>query len=534
MRLGISQSPEGRRCFQRMTVRENLELGAYLRRDANVSSDIERVFDLFPRLREREKPEGRHDVGRRAADARDGPRADGRSVAAAARRALDGPRADPRRPHLRDGRARSTSRARRSCWWSRTRTTRSRCRRAATCSRRAGWCWPTSPRRYAITPKSRTRTWGLSDERLRTARAEALWLLYAWLISAIVASYLSGRKGYGERPGSRAGCCSTRSGSSSGWLSRRGRTRCGRSSGRSGAGRKRRRETRSPRGGCRRGPARPTEPPSRGPPGPGTARGPGPTRASAPPSPARGVTLHHTISSAGVVDDEPVGVAEEAGPRLALHRRRLELRREGDAVVAARPVAGSALGCAATGGASGTAGTLRRGCRRRSSPRRRARGRPPRSAPRPAATSTARCASGSSPARSGGAVRADRTGVAGQPRALRGLERGLAAAARSRSPAASSRSRRSTSGRGDRAITTTARPAKEQLAPVRRAGSGRSDRRRSSRRCGRCRDGAAPQSGHRRSRGANTACDLVALRRPRPRPGILALLDLGDPPPSIC
>ena len=36
VRLGISQSPEGRRCFQRMTVRENLELGAYLRRDANV------------------------------------------------------------------------------------------------------------------------------------------------------------------------------------------------------------------------------------------------------------------------------------------------------------------------------------------------------------------------------------------------------------------------------------------------------------------------------------------------------------------
>jgi branched-chain amino acid transport system ATP-binding protein len=55
VRLGISQSPEGRRCFQRMTVRENLELGAYLRRDANVSEDMERVFDLFPRLREREK-----------------------------------------------------------------------------------------------------------------------------------------------------------------------------------------------------------------------------------------------------------------------------------------------------------------------------------------------------------------------------------------------------------------------------------------------------------------------------------------------
>jgi len=55
VRLGISQSPEGRRCFQRMTVRENLELGAYLRRDANVSSDLQRVFDLFPRLKERER-----------------------------------------------------------------------------------------------------------------------------------------------------------------------------------------------------------------------------------------------------------------------------------------------------------------------------------------------------------------------------------------------------------------------------------------------------------------------------------------------
>ncbi|MEA2459804.1 MAG: branched-chain amino acid transport system ATP-binding protein [Thermoleophilaceae bacterium] len=52
---GISLSPEGRRCFPRMTVRENLELGAYLRRDANIESDLDRVYDLFPRLKEREK-----------------------------------------------------------------------------------------------------------------------------------------------------------------------------------------------------------------------------------------------------------------------------------------------------------------------------------------------------------------------------------------------------------------------------------------------------------------------------------------------
>jgi branched-chain amino acid transport system ATP-binding protein len=53
--LGICQSPEGRKCFQRMSVRENLELGAYLRRDhGKVGEDLDRVFDLFPRLKERE------------------------------------------------------------------------------------------------------------------------------------------------------------------------------------------------------------------------------------------------------------------------------------------------------------------------------------------------------------------------------------------------------------------------------------------------------------------------------------------------
>ncbi len=56
VQLGISQSPEGRKCFQRMTVRENLELGAYLRRDSDgVEKDLQRVFELFPRLEEREK-----------------------------------------------------------------------------------------------------------------------------------------------------------------------------------------------------------------------------------------------------------------------------------------------------------------------------------------------------------------------------------------------------------------------------------------------------------------------------------------------
>ena len=54
VRLGISQSPEGRRLFARMTVLENLEMGAFQRNDkTGVTEDIERVFGLFPRLAER-------------------------------------------------------------------------------------------------------------------------------------------------------------------------------------------------------------------------------------------------------------------------------------------------------------------------------------------------------------------------------------------------------------------------------------------------------------------------------------------------
>jgi branched-chain amino acid transport system ATP-binding protein len=54
-RLGVGHSPEGRRLFSRMTVRENLEMGAFGRRDrSGVSTDLKRVFDLFPRVHERQ------------------------------------------------------------------------------------------------------------------------------------------------------------------------------------------------------------------------------------------------------------------------------------------------------------------------------------------------------------------------------------------------------------------------------------------------------------------------------------------------
>ena len=56
VKLGISQSPEGRGCFPGMTVRENLDMGAYVRKDrrtAAYQADLDRVFELFPRLHER-------------------------------------------------------------------------------------------------------------------------------------------------------------------------------------------------------------------------------------------------------------------------------------------------------------------------------------------------------------------------------------------------------------------------------------------------------------------------------------------------
>jgi len=53
VRRGISQSPEGRRIFTNMSVLENLQLGAFTRKDADISKDMEKVMRIFPRLKER-------------------------------------------------------------------------------------------------------------------------------------------------------------------------------------------------------------------------------------------------------------------------------------------------------------------------------------------------------------------------------------------------------------------------------------------------------------------------------------------------
>ncbi|MEP5259461.1 MAG: ABC transporter ATP-binding protein, partial [Nitratireductor sp.] len=58
MRRGIAQSPEGRRIFPRMTVMENLQMGALLVDDEHFDGDLERIFTLFPRLKERASQRG--------------------------------------------------------------------------------------------------------------------------------------------------------------------------------------------------------------------------------------------------------------------------------------------------------------------------------------------------------------------------------------------------------------------------------------------------------------------------------------------
>jgi branched-chain amino acid transport system ATP-binding protein len=56
VKLGVAQSPEGRRVFGRLTVAENLQMGAFVRSDkAAIQRDVERVYTLFPRLKERQK-----------------------------------------------------------------------------------------------------------------------------------------------------------------------------------------------------------------------------------------------------------------------------------------------------------------------------------------------------------------------------------------------------------------------------------------------------------------------------------------------
>ena len=103
VRVGIGHSPEGRRVFANMSVRENLELGAYARKDIPaIKQDFDRVLGLFPRLQERSDAECGHTERRRTADARHGPRPDGPPETVAVRRTVAGAGPVSRARHLSD------------------------------------------------------------------------------------------------------------------------------------------------------------------------------------------------------------------------------------------------------------------------------------------------------------------------------------------------------------------------------------------------------------------------------------------------
>ncbi len=183
-----------------MTVRENLELGAYMRSGEETAEDIERVFDLFPRLKEREKQKagtmsggeqqmlaiGRALMARPKLLMLDEPSMGiapilvqriyetigeiNRSGVAIllveqnANYALDVVQA---RVRARDRPGRAHGRVGRSC---------------------------------ATTPRSRGRTWA-HDRFSACIGAKALYLLFIWLLSAAAAAWLADRKGYGESVG---------------------------------------------------------------------------------------------------------------------------------------------------------------------------------------------------------------------------------------------------------------------------------------------------------------------------------------------
>ena len=89
---GLVMVPEGRGVFARMTITENLQMGAYIRKDkAGILADIEKMFTIFRACANAEPAGLRHHVGRRTANAGHGPRADEPAQGAAAGRALHGP-----------------------------------------------------------------------------------------------------------------------------------------------------------------------------------------------------------------------------------------------------------------------------------------------------------------------------------------------------------------------------------------------------------------------------------------------------------
>ena len=131
-RLRIAQAPEGRRIFSRMTVLENLQMGAIVAERDGFRARSRTHLHAVPAPEAAAAPARRHALGRRAADARDRARADGAPAPAAARRALARPRAADRAADFRrDPRTQRAAKSSPCSWSSRTPFMRSSSRTAA-------------------------------------------------------------------------------------------------------------------------------------------------------------------------------------------------------------------------------------------------------------------------------------------------------------------------------------------------------------------------------------------------------------------
>ena len=196
---GIALAPEGRHCFPRMTVRENLDLGAYRRRDAEIGEDLDRVFELFPRLKERDRQKA-------------GTMSGGEQQMLAIGRAL---MARPKLLMLDE-----PSMGIAPILVQRIYETIAEINRQGVAillvEQNANYALDVSKRGYVletgrsgadkrIGPAARRsrRSEGLPRDMIIVAviGAKALWLLFVWLLSAAIGSWVSDRKGYGERVG---------------------------------------------------------------------------------------------------------------------------------------------------------------------------------------------------------------------------------------------------------------------------------------------------------------------------------------------
>ena len=123
---GLSLVPEHRELFATMNVEDNLQLGAFRIARGGRGAIVRAGLHAVSAAEGAAQATGRHAVGRRAADAGDGPRPDGRAETVDAGRAEPRPRADHRRRHFPHHRRIAREPASRCCWSSRTR--RPRCR----------------------------------------------------------------------------------------------------------------------------------------------------------------------------------------------------------------------------------------------------------------------------------------------------------------------------------------------------------------------------------------------------------------------